>query len=182
MKKIKIESIDPAVFSFRGFDHIGCHKSCCDDDCCVHGADFDKESYELVHKYKDVIEPMIGVKVEDCFTHSWEEDEDFLGGDATESVVRNGFCAFHNPKGKGCVLYDLIENKGLPRRLVPSICRLYPLTWGGGELLLADDFYPKCNCLHKNSSNKNLIETEWEEIECIFELGEEALKQIEENK
>jgi hypothetical protein len=67
-------------------------------------------------------------------------------------------------------LYKLVNEKGLPRRLIPTICRLYPLTWGNQELFIAEDLYSKCNCTHKNCSSKNILETQKEEVEDIFDI------------
>ncbi len=171
MDKIRITEIGGEVHKIKGFDHVGCHGSSCDDACCVHGADFDSESYELVMRFGNAIEEELEVSVADCFTGEWSGEKEFLGGDSTESEVgSSGYCVFHAVKGKGCVLYKLVTEKGLPRRLIPSICRLYPLTWAGGELLIAEDTYPRCNCLHGKGTEKNLFETQRHEIEDIFDI------------
>ena len=86
---------------------------------------------------------------------------------------------FHLPKGKGCALYKLVHERQLPKRLVPSICRLYPLTWGGEELTLSDDFYPKCNCTHKNCGSRNILESQLEEVKDIFEFSDDVKKELE---
>ncbi len=121
--------------------------------------------------FRNAIEKELEVSVEDCFTGEWSGDKEFLGGDSTESEVgSSGYCMFHVAKGKGCVLYRLVTEKRLPRRLIPSICRLYPLTWAGGELLIAEDSYPSGNCLQDNRPNKNRLETQRHEIEDIFDI------------
>ncbi len=171
MKKITISEIASEVYSFRGFDHVGCHGCGCDDACCVYGADFDKESYQLVIKNRDLVEGRTGTKVEDCFTGEWSGDREFLGGDNTASRVgSSGYCMFHVPAGKGCVLFNLVMERGLPRRMIPSICRLYPLTWSDGELMIAEDLYPRCNCTYRNRTTSNLLETQKHEMEDIFDI------------
>jgi len=174
MKKIEITKIAKKVLSFRGLGHKGCYGADCDDECCKYGADIDKESYDLIFKNRKSVEKAIEAKLEDCFKDAWYDEEDFLGGNGTETKVgKSGFCMFHNPKGKGCVLYELVNVNKLPRRIIPSICRLYPLTWRGGELTVAGDIYDSCDC---KLSQKNILETQKKEIEDIFEIRSEIKK------
>ena len=169
MKKIHITGIDKAVYSFRGIDKTGCFYTECNDECCKFGADVDKTSYDLILKNRKIIEREIGHKIESCFKKRWMNDEHFLGGNAIETRVgRNGFCMFHAASGKGCALYKLVHEKDLPRRLIPSICRLYPLTWADGRLTIADDIYPTCNCTKRDGFKDSILTTQKKEIEDIF--------------
>lgn len=171
MKKIRITSIDKSVYSLRGIDKTGCFHTECEDECCRYGADVDKESYDLILKNKGIIEKEIGHKIERCFKKRWLDDEHYLGGNAIETRVgRSGFCMFHVPNGKGCALYRLVSERDLPRRLIPSICRLYPLTWADGELTVADDIYPTCNCMKKDAFKLSILTTQKKEIEDIFHI------------
>jgi hypothetical protein len=169
VKKIPITAIDKAVHSFRGIDEEGCFRTECDDECCKYGADVDKETYELIVEHKRIIETEIGINIERCFKKGWLNDEPYLGGNAIQTRVGpHGFCTFHMPSGKGCVLYRLVNERGLPRRLIPSICRLYPLTWAEGKLCIADDLYPTCNCMKKDGFGQNILATQIKEVEDIF--------------
>lgn len=173
-ERISLSRIDRSVLTFRGFDHVGCHRCGCDDACCAFGCEVDKTTYDLIHTHRALVEDLLQVGLDRCFTHEWAGEPEFLGGDCTRTTVANGFCAFRMRAGKGCALYHLVISRGLPRRMIPSICRLYPLSWSPGELCLADDFYEKCNCLSGNQGTRSIIQSQWLEIEDIFELSGEA--------
>ena len=77
------------------------------------------------------------------------------------------------PEQKGCVLFKLAEEEQLPRRIIPSICRLFPISWNNGTM----EYYEKenipavCNCLDPGNTNaRAVIETQSEAIEDIFEI------------
>lgn len=187
MEKIKITKINKKAKTHKGFSEgafAGCFNCPCGKDkkggaCCRYGADIDKESYDLIHKYKDEIEELIGRGLDKCFDNKWTEGN-YLGGSAVGSRVRkeDGYCVFHK-KGKGCWLVDLVLRKGLPRRLIPTICRIYPLTWtDDGELTMVDDggedsIEVGCDTTRKgNTTKKSILETQKEELDEIFEIVE----------
>ena len=171
MKKIRIIGIDKEVHSFRGIDKTGCFHTECDDACCRHGADVDKESYDLIFMHREIIEKEIGYRIERCFKKRWLNDEHYLGGNAIETRVGDsGFCMFHVTTGKGCTLYKLVHERDLPRRIIPSICRLYPLTWAEGRLTVTDDLYSTCNCMKPDAFKKSILATQKREIEDIFHI------------
>ena len=168
------------VHSFRGIDEDGCLLAECDDSCCKYGADVDKESYKLIYENKEVIEKKIGFSIDKCFKKRWLDDTHYLGGNAIETRVGStGFCMFHDAKGKGCVLYKLVHEKNLSRRLIPSICRLYPLTWENGELIVTDDVYPSCNCMKKDKFAKSIFATQKKEIDDIFHFKGKAKRKAQ---
>ena len=180
MKKIPLKDIDSEALSFRGIDGHGCIRTECDDECCKFGADVDKESYDLILKHRELIEEAIGVRIEKCFKKRWMDDSHYLGGNAVESRVgARGFCMFHAAEGKGCVLYKLVDEEDLPRRLIPSICRLYPLTWEDGVLIVADAVHASCNCLKKDAFAKSILATQWREVEDIFHFKAKARKKAQ---
>ena len=174
MKKIKITRIDDAVYAHRGFDESGCIKSQCTDMCCAYGTDVDREAYELIKQHKEQIELLSAVAFEDFFENTWSGDRDFLGGDSIRSRIgKEGCCIFRFPEQKGCILFKLAMEDGLPRRIIPSICRLFPLTWNNGTL----EYYERehvpeaCNCLEaQNREGRSIFETQRESIEDIFEI------------
>ncbi len=179
MEKIKITEMSEKCRLQKGFGQGGCLGSSCDDACCRHGADFDKAAHDLVFKHRELVEASTGLASERCFEDEWSGEKDYLGGDSIRSLVsRSGYCAFHSPTGKGCVLYELVFEKGVNRRIVPSVCRLYPLTWGGGELSVydegedGDDIEKNCVCLDPSMcSSKSIFATQAREIKDIFDLS-----------
>jgi len=87
---------------------------------------------------------------------------------------------FRLPNRKGCVLYKLVEGGKAKRRIIPSICRLYPLSWGGGKIYFEDAIEPDCRCLHRdNSSSKSIFETQIKEIKDIFKISDKCKKEID---
>ncbi len=128
--------------SQRGFDEQGCIGSACQDMCCAYGADVDKESYDLIQEHRAKIERVSSSRFEDFFEQEWSGDKDFLGGNSIRSKVgKAGSCVFRLPGQKGCILFKLAAEEDLPRRIIPSICRLFPLTWNKDTL----EYYEKEN-------------------------------------
>lgn len=175
--KIKISKISEKCYLQKGFDDRGCYGCDCNDSCCRYGADFDLESYKLVVLNKNLIEPLIGIKVDKCFEKKFSNDQEFLGKNSIRSLrAKNGFCVFHNKRDKGCILYELVGEKGLDRRIIPSICRLFPLTWADGELIVYDEqkdarIPGDCNCMEKRSVlSAGTLETQRKEINDIFDI------------
>jgi hypothetical protein len=173
-KKIKISD---QCFTQKGFNEAGCYGCDCNDSCCKFGADFDKESYDLVIANNEEIEKLVNRKIEDCFEKEWSNDSEFLGNNSIRSVKGDhGYCIFHNTEGKGCILYKLESQGKINRRIIPSICRLFPLSWENGNLIVyheqKDSVIPHdCNCVESiNTTSKNILETQKEEILDIFNL------------
>ena len=165
---IKLVKVDEAAACHKGFDWRGCYGSPCADACCRNGADVDRESYQLMMNCRVVIEEKLGRNLEDCFEKQWSGQDDFLGGDSIATTVIDGTCSLHLAGGRGCVLFPLAQN-GSPRRIIPSTCRLYPLTWQNGVLKVVDVIESTCNCVDpENEGGKTLMETQSEAIADIF--------------
>jgi hypothetical protein len=179
--KIPLTQISPNCHTQKGFDSRGCYNSNCQDLCCKcliedkFGADFDKESYELVIKHKDLIQPLVNRPIETCFDTKFSGDKHFRGNNSIRSLKgENDYCVFHKKDKKGCILYDLVLNSDIDLRIIPSICRLFPLTWDKHTLIVyneqKDSFIPKdCNCSDStNTTSKTLLETQKSAIADIF--------------
>jgi hypothetical protein len=177
MQKIRISKVSKQSFIQKGFDSKGCTGAICNDLCCRYGVDFDHESYDLLISNRILIEKLVSRRIEDCFETRWSNDKEFLGKNAIRCLTNNaGYCFFHKIDGRGCVLYELSYSKNISRRIIPSICRLFPLTWESGELYVYNEkeeyikFYG-CNCFEpENITSKNLFESQKNEIEDIFEV------------
>ncbi|MBW3020992.1 hypothetical protein KY334_06885 [Candidatus Woesearchaeota archaeon] len=183
--KIKLTKVSQKCFTQKGFDERGCYGCDCKDSCCKYGADFDKEAYDLVIKNKNLIEPLVGLPIEKCFETKFSGDKEFLGGNSIRSIKGKNYCIFHNKEGKGCILYGLVLSKKLNRRAIPSICKLFPLTWENKKLIYYEELkneegFPlckvpsDCNCLDpENKTKKSLFQTQKQDIDDIFEIKEE---------
>lgn len=169
MNKIVITKIADEILSHKGFDQRGCYGCMCNDTCCASGADVDRETYDMIMAHRQAIEQVLQISLDVCFEKEWLGQTDFLGENAISTTIRNGICALHLPNGRGCALFYLAMRDNLPRRLIPSTCRLYPLTWQNGELALFNGIAPSCNCLDtENCGVKTLWETQQEAIEDIL--------------
>lgn len=171
MDHIRIFRISDEVFRHKGFDERGCYGCSCNDSCCRYGCDVDKESFELILANRQIIEETVGIRLEDCFETEWSNDDDFLGKNSIRATKRGNYCAFHFQDGRGCVLFRLVFNEGLPKRIIPSICRLYPLSWDKGEIHMYAPIECTCNCVQSdNMGMKNIMETQKEQVRDIFEI------------
>ena len=172
MDKIPIKKVSAGCHKQKGFDSRGCLGTNCGDACCRYGADFDQESANIVFQNRKKVERLIKNKLEKCYLKVTLNDPEFLGGNARRSRVRDGFCVFHNPHGKGCVLFVLATRGEIPIRAVPSICRLYPLTWGNGRIIVYDQIEKGCNTvIRSNKTKDSAFQTQKKAIEDIFSLG-----------
>ena len=159
-------------------NNVECYGCKCNDSCCKYGADFDKKSYDLIKKHKILVEDRINININDCFDNVFSGDMEFIGGNSIRSLVgADGYCVFHNKNGKGCILYEIVNNnKHISKILIPSICRLFPLSWENVKLIVyteqRDSIIPiDCNCLDiNNKTTKNILETQKNELIDIIEI------------
>ncbi len=187
MAKIPIKSVSEKLFNTPGFDERGCFGTDCEDLCCNGSCEVDKAAHDLMLEHRGKIEALTGVPLESCIDGDFVADPDYPGGAYAESARReDGYCRFHNPEGKGCVLYMLSFRQGLPKGIVPAICRLFPVTWHEGRLFHYDedgsvdeeDLTPKkCNiCRKAPASCSHLFATQRDDIHEIFEVDSGALE------
>jgi hypothetical protein len=178
MNKIKITTVDPEVYTHKGLFDEGCYGSKCDDDCCEYGCDMDLATLKLVKKHRKLVEPLIKAKIEDCFSTELTEDDDYIGGAYRETAVRekDDRCAFHLIGKKGCSLFYLWAVKGLPKRIVPTICRSYPITWHRGRLFVDRPLRRACKCRERKPKGvatvPSIFETQKKEIRALFDIQE----------
>ena len=175
-KKIKITSIDPRIKKDRGLWGDGCYGASCMDECCIWGCDVDLATIELIEEHRDLIEPLTGAGIDTCFKTPLKEDEDYIGGSYRETRVRaeDGLCAFHLTGGtRGCALFTVWAKHNLPKFIVPTICRVYPVTWHRGELFKDSPIRPSCKVKEKTpkgSPAPSLFETQEKEIRELFDI------------
>lgn len=182
MKKIRITNIDPRTKTQPGLFGDGCYGSTkCNDDCCEYGCDVDLVTLKLIGKHRRLIEPLIKAKIEDCFSTELKKDDDYIGGAYRETAVRkkDKLCAFHMIGKRGCSLFYLWAEKGLPKRIVPTICRVYPITWHRGKLFIDTPLRKDCVCKEKAAKDicvPSLFETQKKEIRALFEMAGDGKK------
>ncbi|MFH1772886.1 MAG: hypothetical protein ABH818_00810 [Patescibacteria group bacterium] len=176
MDKIPIKKIFKNVYQQKGFPSgpfdvcliCRCGETKKGGACCEKGVYVDKESYDLIIKHKKKLEEKIGIKIKECFDEQWSEDTEYLGKKGIGTKVKNGTCVFRVHPKQGCEIVSFVLKNNLPKRMIPSACRLYPITWDNGELFL-EKIKKNCVCINKNNKTKRLIyESQKEEIDDIF--------------
>lgn len=182
--KIPIKVVDPKIATHKGLFDEGCYGSQCQDECCGWGCDVDYGTIKLILKYRDKVEALTGAKVEECFKTPLKKDNDYVGGAYRETAVRkeDKLCAFHLKGSKGCSLFYLWVKEKLPKRIVPTICRTYPVTWHRGKLFV--DLPLKKNCKAKEKTPKglkipSLFETQKKELKALFDIPKKEWKKLE---
>lgn len=179
MHKIPINKIQKKIFKQKGFPTgpfntcltCPCGKTGGGGACCDIGVYVDKESYNLIMKHKKGLEKVMGMDIKKCFKGQWLKDADFLGGTAIETRNRNGYCIFRARSGQGCELVNFVLKHKLPKRMIPSACRLYPITWDNNCLFL-EKIKKNCVCVDKkNKTKKSIYESQKKELEDIFSFS-----------
>jgi hypothetical protein len=184
IKKIKITSVDKEITTAKGLFAEGCFGSVCNDICCEYGCDVDLASLKLIYKHRDLIEPMIKAKIENCFSTELKADTDYIGGGFRETAVRSSDerCAFHLRKKKGCSLFTLVHEKGLPIKLVPTICKTYPITWHRGRLFVDRPLRRACKCMESSPKGEkvpSLYDTQKKFIKQVFDISPNAQAKLD---
>ena len=134
-----VRSVDLDIFRRR---YYGFCMQCdfCADACCQHGVDVSLEERDRILSLAAEIAPHVSRPVSEWFEPEVESDEDFPGGAATRTTVVNGRCVFLRRDARGCVLHALSLEKGTDyHELKPMVSSLFPVTFGGGELLCSEE-------------------------------------------
>lgn len=179
MKKIRITEVDPRTKTQKGLFGTGCYGSDCQDVCCRYGCDVDLATIKLIEKHRDLIEPLVEAKIEDCFKTPLKKDDDYIGGAYRETATRDedDTCAFKLKGRRGCSLFFLWATKKLPKRIVPTICRVYPITWHRGRLFVDTPLWAPCKCKEatpRGMKIPSLFETQKKEIRALFDISEKG--------
>lgn len=179
--QIPITRVSPQVHRLKGFPSgpfCACLTCMCGEDgrggaCCDEGVYADKESYDLIIRHGKRLEAVVG-PVEACFERRWKKDDDeYLGKKAIGTRTRNGMCMFR--KGGRCAIVELVLKEGLPRRMIPSACRIYPLTWDKGVLKLCR-LRKRCVCVDRdNRTRRSIFQTQRDDVRDIFSFDERVV-------
>lgn len=126
----------------------GVHRN---DVCCQYGCDVDLTERDAILARAAEIKSILHPEVRDLewFDDSEpEEDPDTPSGTVIRTAVHNGACIFLSHEKRGCAIHRAALEQGWDFRGVkPSICRLYPLTYGDGAIFVSDD-YPEYSCAY----------------------------------
>ena len=122
------------------------------DACCQYGCDVDLTERDAILARADAIRPVLAAEVRDLpwFDESApEQDPDTPSGTVVRTAVHGTGCLFLSHDGRGCAIHRASIEQGWDFRGVkPTICRLFPLTYGEGAIFVSDD-YPDYSCAYE---------------------------------
>jgi len=122
------------------------------DACCQYGCDVDLTERDAILRRADAIRPVLAEAVRDLpwFDESEpEHDPDTPSGTVVRTAVHDGGCLFLAHDRRGCAIHRASIEQGWDYRGVkPTICRLFPLTYGDGAIFVSDD-YPDYSCAYE---------------------------------
>ena len=134
-----ISAVERGIFERRYFATcMAC--GFCADSCCAYGVDVDGPVEAAMLAEAEAIERHTGVPVGEWFRGPAVADEDAPGGTLRRTAVRGGYCVFHTPSGRGCMLHSYaIATERDYHLLKPMVSTLFPVTFGNGSLLVSDE-------------------------------------------
>lgn len=134
-----IDSVDRGIFERRYYAQcMAC--GFCADTCCAHGVDVDGHVEAALMAEADAIEQHTGIPSSSWFRGLAEPDPDAPGGTLRRTAVRDGYCVFHTPGGRGCMLHSYALVTGRDYHLLkPMVSTLFPVTFGDGALVASDE-------------------------------------------
>ncbi len=114
------------------------------DACCQYGCDVDLFERDAILARAASIKPVLAAEVRDLpwFDESEpEQDPDVPSGTVVRTAVHKGGCLFLSHDARGCAIHRASIEQGWDFRGVkPSICRLFPLSYGEGMIQVSDDY------------------------------------------
>lgn len=125
------------------------------DACCQYGCDVDLHERDAILARAQAIKPVLAAEVRELpwFDESEpEHDPDVPSGTVVRTAVHGGGCLFLSHDKRGCAIHRASIEQGWDFRGVkPSICRLFPLSYGEGVILVSDD-YVDYSCAYQDDS------------------------------
>jgi Fe-S-cluster containining protein len=114
------------------------------DACCQYGCDVDLFERDAILARAAQIRPVLRPEVRELpwFDESEpEHDPDVPSGTVVRTSVFENRCLFLAHDRRGCAIHRASLEQGWDFRGVkPSICRLFPLSYGEGMILVSDDY------------------------------------------
>ncbi len=114
------------------------------DACCQYGCDVDLFEKDAILANADKIRPVLATEVQHLpwFDESEpEHDPDVPSGTVVRTAVHTKGCLFLSHDKRGCGIHRASIEQGWDfHGIKPSICRLFPLSYGEGMILVSDDY------------------------------------------
>jgi Fe-S-cluster containining protein len=115
------------------------------DACCQYGCDVDLFERDAILARAEAIKPVLAAEVRDLpwFDESEpEHDPDVPSGTVVRTAVHGSGCLFLSHDKRGCAIHRASLEQGWDFHGVkPSICRLFPLSYGEGMIVVSDDYH-----------------------------------------
>jgi Fe-S-cluster containining protein len=115
------------------------------DACCQYGCDVDLYERDAIVARADLIRPVLAAEVQNLpwFDESNpEQDPDVPSGTVVRTAVHEDGCLFLSHDRRGCGIHRASLEQGWDFRGVkPTICRLFPLTYGEGLIGVCEDYH-----------------------------------------
>ncbi|HEY1813417.1 MAG TPA: hypothetical protein VGG74_13790 [Kofleriaceae bacterium] len=122
------------------------------DACCQYGCDVDMFERDAILARAAQIRPVLRAEARDVpwFDESEpEHDPDVPSGTVVRTSVFEDRCVFLAHDRRGCAIHRAAIEQGWDFHGVkPSICRLFPLSYGDGAIVVSDD-YPDYSCAYE---------------------------------
>ncbi len=155
----RFRRVDPKIFTHRVVADCMTHTCKLEnkgratklDACCQYGADVDLFERDKILVRKDSIRAVLSDAARDLpwFDESEPEiDPDMPSGTMVRTAVLGDGCLFLSHDGRGCAIHRASLEAGWDfRGTKPAVCRLFPLTFGDGAIMISDD-YPDYSCAY----------------------------------
>jgi Fe-S-cluster containining protein len=125
------------------------------DACCQYGCDVDLFEKDAILANADKIRPVLAPEVQHLpwFDESEpEHDPDVPSGTVVRTAVHSKGCLFLSHDKRGCGIHRASLEQGWDfHGIKPSICRLFPLSYGEGMILVSDDYQDYSCAYHADS-------------------------------
>jgi len=122
------------------------------DACCQYGCDVDLRERDAILARAGEIREVLAPEVRDVpwFDESEpEEDPDTPSGVVVRTATHGDGCIFLAHDRRGCAIHRAaVEQSWDFRGVKPTICRLFPLTYGDNAIMVSDD-YPDYSCAYE---------------------------------
>ncbi len=114
------------------------------DACCQYGCDVDLFERDKILARAEAIRPILRADAQHL---PWfderapEKDADMPSGTMVRTAVHDGGCIFLAHDRRGCAIHRASIEQGWDfRGTKPAVCRLFPLTFGDGAIMVSDDY------------------------------------------
>jgi hypothetical protein len=155
----RFQRVEVAVFTKRVVADCMSHRCAMHDThaekldaCCQYGCDVDLFERDAILARADAIRPVLAADARDVpwFDESApEHDPDTPSGTVVRTAMHGDGCVFLAHDRRGCAIHRAaVEQDWDVRGVKPTICRLFPLTYGDGAIMVSDD-YPDYSCAYE---------------------------------